>query len=275
MFARQSLVVFALSSLTAVAAQAEVVEVTWDVTALTRSVGSTVGGVYGEQVDTSFQPQTFSYTVSFDLNSAVINPPAPFAVTDPGAPYPSGVATSGWFDLLTHSATPFTPGLLASAPDRQSALFDANFAGYSLSAPDTSTISAPEPVLQESRVGTFALWSMATGTTSYSRGVSFQTMGNPVAAQELQAWTPAEYVAYLQSHTGEVLSGAFVEAYDFNSQSVFVIGTPLPSVNQHDSITITGDAVIRSVSVVPEPATYALMGVGLSLMAWVRRRQTV
>ncbi|MBI3381506.1 MAG: PEP-CTERM sorting domain-containing protein [Aquabacterium sp.] len=185
------------------------------------------------------------------------------------------MSASGNFNLLTNSATPYTDGLLAMAPDRQSALFDVGFAGYMLNVPDSATTNSPQPVSQSANFMTFTLWSLSSGTTTYSRGIGFQTMGNPVSAQELQAWTPAEYMAYLQAHTGEVLKGAFSESYDYNSQSIFVIGAPLPSVNQHDNITIAGDAVIRSVTVVPEPATYALMGLGLSLMAWVRRRQTV
>lgn len=273
MFARQSLVVLALSSLAAVAAHAEVVEVVMDVTALTRSVGSTVGGVYTEQVDAGFQSQTFTYTVSFDLNDGVVNAAAPFSGNPPGSPYASGMSALGSFNLLTNSATPYTAGLMAMAPDRQLTMFDVGFAAYMLAVPDSATTDSPQPVSQNADFGSFALWALPSGSTTYSRGVGFHTMGSPMAAQDLQPWTPAEYLSYLQAHTGEVLTGAYSEAYDYNSQSIFVIGMPLPSVVQHDSVTITGDAVIRSVTVVPEPATYALMGLGLSLVAAVRRRQ--
>jgi len=50
-------------------------------------------------------------------------------------------------------------------------------------------------------------------------------------------------------------------------------GSDPPAPNVHDRVSIQGDVVFASVTVVPEPATYLWMGLGMPLVAAVRSRQ--
>lgn len=251
-------------------AGAETVEVLMDVTSTSRSLGQLVNGEYVVTEDAGFQAQTFTYSVRFDLDSALITPAEPTSDFDK--------TIYGGFNLLSDSVTPYTASLLAMAPS-EAPSFSAPFAGYILSVPGSSTATEPLPVSQSASFNNFSMWGglgIGSGHTFYSRSLSVNSLGAPTSADDLKAWTPAEYLAYLQAQTGRTLVGAYQEGYDSQvTDSVpgswFGFGTPV--VVSHDSVSIQGDMVIRSVAVVPEPSTYVLMGLGLSLVAAVRRRR--
>lgn len=88
-----------------------------------------------------------------------------------------------------------------------------------------------------------------------------------------------EFVSYLQSKVGQTQVGAFNESFTEWVQRtnppgdvILISGAPDALVAQN-GIWISGDVSIQSVAVVPEPSTYLLMGLGLSLVGAVRRRQ--
>lgn len=267
MFARQSLVVLALVA-TGVSTHAQTVEVTMNVTATSRSVGHLVNGADVVSPDTGFQPQTFSYAVTFDLSNGVVTSPS----TAGGQ-----VGIAGYFDLSSLSSlssSPYTASLMAMTPGEQATSLSWSSVGYALSVPETANATTPISVSELTVLNKSLIWSDGSGTTSYGRGVFLPTQGSPIAAQDLKAWSPDEFVAHLQAQTGKVFAGAYTEVYDYSSQPLFVIGGSDPSaLSVHDRVAIQGDVVIASVTVVPEPSTYLLMGLGLPLIAAVRRHR--
>lgn len=251
-------------------AYATTVEVIMDVTAVSRSEGHLVNGEYVVNPDLGFRSQSFSYALTFDLDNATIIPPDTAAFSDKVA--------YGSFGIVSESATPYTAALRAMTPSTQPSI-DMPFAGYILSVPAASTVESPVPVSQNVSFNNFAMWGalgISSGYSLYARSFGFNSTGTPTPANELVGWTPEQFVAHLIAHTGETLKGGYSESYE----NVVQGDDPLPGslietmpVIAHDSVNIHGDVFIRSVTVVPEPATYALMGLGLSLVAAVRRRQ--
>lgn len=261
----QSLAAVSLA-VTGLLAQAQVVEVNMSVTANSRSVGHLVDGVYTVTNDPDFQVQTFSYTTTFDLGTGVISPPSLNG---------SDMVASGFYGGASSGPSPFTASLMAMAPDPQNAM-DLPFAGYLLSVPASADATSPAAVSQTLLAGgTNLLWiGSSSGSVSYGRGVGWAVPGAAIAAQDLKAWSSDEFLTFLQGQTGKVLVGAYQESFDTNSENRIVIGDALPSGPAvHDSVSIQGDVVIQSVTVVPEPSSVLLMGLGLPMLALARRRR--
>jgi len=258
--------VVAVSSL---CAHAQTVMVTMDVTANARTIGHVVNGTYTVSNDTGFLPATFSYAESFNLK------------IDGALSAPSlserNVIESGFFSGRGSAPSPFTASLVTTAPASLVNQMNSGYAGYLLFVPKTATAVAPAAVSQQAFLSTGLFWSSAAGYEQYGRSVSWTTQGAPIAASSLTPWSPDEFLAHWQSLVGQTLVGAYKESYDLSSQSPYAPlggGTPLPPA-LHDNVAILGDVVIRSVTVVPEPSTCLLMGLGLSLMAAACRRGQV
>ncbi|MFZ2989648.1 PEP-CTERM sorting domain-containing protein [Ideonella sp.] len=238
-----------------------------DVMAKSRAVGHVVNGTYTVTDDAGFAPETFSYAARFNLR-------IDGALSAPSLSE-SNVIKSGVFFGGVSTPSPFTASLVATAPESLVNQMNSGSASYLLAVPKTATVVAPAAVSQRVFLSVGQFWSSAAGYEQYGRSVSWTTQGAPIAASSLTPWSPDEFVAHWQSLVGQTLDGAYKESYDLSSQSPYALlgGVTPPPPTLHDNVSIYGDVVIRSVTVVPEPSTYLLMGLGLSLVAVVRRRQ--
>jgi len=97
-------------------------------------------------------------------------------------------------------------------------------------------------------------------STGYNRGISWSEKGPMISRNEFHALNANEVISWLESHKGLTLEGAF------NESVTVVKHSNLPSSNSGAdslmywrSIGVTGDVVLREVSVVPEPASLPLM----------------
>jgi len=88
---------------------------------------------------------------------------------------------------------------MSVTPGEQAPLLSWSSVGYVLSVPETANATAPVSVSELTILNKSLVWSDGSGTTSYGRGVFLPTQGSPMAAQNLKAWSPDEFVAHLQS----------------------------------------------------------------------------
>lgn len=278
MFARQSLVVFALSSLGAVAAQAEVVEMVVDVTATTRQVSHLDQGTLVTTNDASFQPQQFQWVVRFDLDQPYVTPSQPVNGD-------TQLYASTFFKGGSTSDTPYSAGLLSLVPPSSPVLFpDVGQVYAVLMTKDMMMpFSSAQPVDIHTGFNSGLTWQAVSDglatTTTYGRAMSFSDTGAAIPNSAFHAWTGQEFVSYLQSQAGKTYVGGFNESFNQWVQKanppgdVILVSNAPDALVAQDSIVISGDVSIQSVAVVPEPASYALMGLGLPLIAAALRRR--
>jgi len=166
------------------------------------------------------------------------------------------------------SQSPFSADMMALLPDPAGAVTPARaLASIQQSTPVVDVPTEPVHILGSLAMGQAWLSSGAPGSASvaYRRGFDFNVLGEVLPSDALHAMTGEEFASFLQSKVGQAGFGRYEESVGL----LFAGGEPVISM---DALRVLGDVTIRSVAVVPEPSTYLLMGLGLSLMAAMRRR---
>ncbi len=246
-------------------AQAATLELVADVAANVYQAGRVEQGAVVYDSVAGFVPQHFEFTVRIDLDH-------PF--TEEGALTVNPLlrnATSTFIDSPANrvSLSPFSAAMMALLPDPAGAVTPARAFAYIEQS--TPVVDVPtEPVHILGNVGTGQVWlsSGAPGTASvaYRRGFDFSALGEIMPSDALHAMTGEQFASFLQSKVGQAGFGRYEESVGL----LYAGGEPVISM---DALRVLGDVTIRSVAVVPEPSTYLLMGLGLSLVAVVRRRK--
>ncbi len=231
-------------SLTSLAAQAEAYDLTFDVTATSRIVVGTQDGAYVESRDQLFQSQRFSYVVHFELGEA-IQPPGFSELQGMklfGAVYASGPS----------STSPFTEQVRGALSNLGEPMSSYNMAYYDLYTPASGGAPSYMVAGTQLTLSTDSEWLSTDGNASYMRGIWMTEPGEPA---KWDAWTSADFMAFLQARVGQLHQGAYME------QGRSVIGAGAGAIV--NEVKIYGDATLVSITAVPEPATFALMGLGL------------
>lgn len=254
---------------TSMAAQAEILELVFDVTGTTRETMHVDGpGNAPWQVDASFTPQDFSVTVRLDTASARYS-------TDT-APDGTQHASTG-FDA-TLSATPYTGEMRAGFP-----------AGYPGGGTLAQTLppapSSGDPASADVRFRTFNATAYQVGSTSsqytrfwYSLETLLQLPGQPVLPGDFHALDGAEIAQWLRSQVGTTFADGYSEStmdisYKVLSQPNPPVLTPPIEQTSANGLRYGGDLTLRSVTAVPEASTLAMAGIGLLAAARMARRQ--
>jgi hypothetical protein len=143
----------------------------------------------------------------------------------------------------------------------------------------------PRPTWEHIGINSGATWQTVDPTQSlwisYNRGLNFSTQGSPVLEAEFAPKDGAALVAWLNAQVGKTFVDGFNERHlEMVRKTVFlggdwtVVGDPDGLLSWDESI-VRGDIQIRSVTVVPEPASSVLLGVGLLALVCSRARRRV
>lgn len=260
---------FALASASALATTVQVaLNVTPTVAEVSKHIGN---GLRSYSTDPSFPVRpSFSMVLQFDLDNLVMTP--------------TEVINSGYvlfnetaFQNGSTSTTPYTQGLTASLPPYELA-----------SKPDSTQItlrrnmsSSGEPDVARLVRETFTANTSVGWRTEAQGEISWITYGRTLTIRnetnELAGtFAPkdeAEALAWLNAQIGSTIAGGYSEAYLTSRFNAY----KSDDIREWTEWRASGDIQILSVTVVPEPATNVLMGLGmLALVLGVRQhRQTV
>lgn len=255
------------AALCAMQVQAATVELVADVAVTSyQKLNTAQGSVLYDNLLGSI-PQHFDFTVRFDTDNPLRQETD--LTLNPLLRYASSAFIGG--DGVSISLSPVSASMQAQLPDPQKA--------STIMLPSvTVTQTTPEVQPPTQPVAIFGAFStgqawLGDGTAdnvpvSYSRGFTFNQQGAVVSSDTLHAMTGDEFVSFLQAHIGQAGFGQYKEVVNQRIAGS-VSGLFM------DLVSLQGDVTLRSVAVVPEPASLMLMGLGLPLLAWVGRQQAV
>lgn len=234
-------------------AHAATVQMVVDVTHVSKSIGTIAGRAPMWTPDPGFVPQDFSLRVEFDLDHVQVfrsRPGTPPSIT---TQHPDG-----WLSPSPYGAA-FLPLLPAEAATW------AYGASYRQDAGTGDATSFGAGNLWEDEVdGVFR-------NRLYSRVLDWR-QAVPFSADYSQAPDAAAFVDLLRANVGTKV-GRYSELYSVNTwKTAHFGGGSLDNWLSFDAVAFVGDAVIRSVSVVPEPGTLGLILMGLGALGMAPRR---
>lgn len=244
------------------AAQAEVVQLDFDVQARAHNL-TTDSRWFGE----ALTDQHFDVRVSIDLDGVIAQP------SDTSA----SVVGVGWYFLGAQlTSSPFSSALMSSLPA------DAPSGGWTML--DTSMSNVGGDVVVDAVDTNFSVGfnkhvstaeNQQTTSSDYTQRITMDPVIGAVSFNGLQGWTNADLQVYWRAQIGQTFLGGYSESFQkVRYAGMWVndkwIGSGEVLGSEQESYT--GDVTLRSVTMVPEPATYVLMGLGLPLFAAVRRR---
>lgn len=246
--------------------QAATVELVADVAVTSYQKLNTAQGSFSYDNLLGSIPQHFDFTVRFDTDNPLTEETV--LALNPLLRYVSSTFVVGAVGGST-SLSPVSASMLAQLPDPQKAVTPmSTVVSVAQTTPEVQPPTQPVAIFGDFVTG--QAW-LGDGTAdnvpvSYSRGFTFNQQGAVVSSDTLHAMTGDEFVSFLQAHIGQAGFGQYKEAVNQRIAGS-VSGLFM------DLVSLQGDVTLRSVAVVPEPASLMLMGLGLPLLAWVRRRQ--
>lgn len=255
-------------SFVAIGAQAKVVQIVVDVIAQSRQLSSfdQQTGFWSYSTDPTFAPQQFEFTAQFDLDNPSVDNPRLANSNGTSVLWGSVMYTGG--AGASTLPTPFTAGLLSGFPPAETAVWPLFTQAIQNQMTPTSESGVLQPVSASADFNTIAMWQTfgeLQNTWTYGRSISFKLPTTPLSNAEFRAWSDDEFVASLQASVGVMNMNTFSEmAYQGVAQ------TWMPDFSGN-KVEILGDVVLRSVSVVPEPSTSLLLGLGLVTLVAARR----
>ncbi len=262
-------------------AQASTVEMVVDVMATNLQQSHLEQGGVVTTNDPSFVPAQFQWLIRFDLDQPTVYP-----VQSTNGTGGEQLTTSTFFQGGETSLTPYSATLIGLVPPGAPVLSPGTTQVYAESS--TRDLSffpmagAQAVNIQTGFAGGGAWQAVADGlatTIAYGRSFNFAGAAAPVPNSQFQPMSSQDFVSYLQSKVGQTQVGAFNESITKWVQKtnppgdVILISDAPDALVAQDGIWISGDVSIRSVAVVPEPATYLLMGLGLALVVVVLGRR--
>lgn len=248
------LIVGAALALAAAAASATTVELVFDVTASEITVTDSLRGAFDDvrPIELSF-PVTISFHLEYHSSLVYMEPGGPPTAWFDfwGDRY---ISTSQWTEAFSGvplgNDNPYVDITLDRTLDVETGL--------------TNVITSFD---------NFTMWVSLDGKGNVvehtgSRIISWEQSSD---AFNLETWAPitdVEFISLLNSRIGLVVEDGYKE--QSHTLKSYGVQTPFPT-SQQKGFSVAGDVVLRSVSVVPEPSTYALTGLGLAAIAARRR----
>jgi hypothetical protein len=272
----RSVVLAAVVATTAVTAHAVTVQVQIEVRPDFALIGHIESGLWAGVIDPSFVPTPFSMTLEFDTANTMLYPTSSSSMGF--SMYNNTIIQNG-----TLGETPYTEALSTKLPPVSEAIWppavQISYGGSTSSYGTGSTRTLWETL----GINHSVLWQTADAsgseTISYSRGINFVPPGVQIDLADFKPKGGPQIVEWLQAHTGEAWNVPFTEQYSTLSRKTLLIdnqwvidGNPDGVVSSYMK-SISGTAWISSVTVVPEPSTALMVGVGLLVMGSVVRRR--
>ncbi len=253
-----------LASLSTTAA-ATTVELEFQITTTWKEITTTYGGGRTSISDPSFQPETFTATIRFDLEH-------PWQRLS--QPVEANASAETSFDPATtfFTSSPFTQELRLPPPSGTTEYADttATYSQYQYGTfQDADQAMA---VVKQINITAQQAWQGPDfdGTDRpnvhlYGRQIQFEADGDPLSSKQFTDLTGEDALAFLQTQIGILQRSAFQE-----SSWRMTPGATVINPVDHYRISYHGDVVLRSVSVVPEPSTLLLMLFGGAMVAAAR-----
>ncbi len=247
----------------AAAAMADNVEVVFDVTVHTRGQLDTplISNIVTPlPTYSAMEPKSFQWVMRFDLDQPIsVGTFSPYFPGSIGLGFKSSTSATPITDIL---AKPW-PGLDTSALNQPNDTSLAYLPGFETNGP--GNVQA-QVLATLSHLGT----DMNGRPSAYtlSRSVNWMTAAPDTEMADMNTWTPQDMATFLGKQIGTTFRNGYVE----NAETLV---KPAPGEQlASDALTgwlsyqrYQGDITLRSVTIVPEPGTWALMGLGLMSVA--------
>lgn len=255
-------------ALSSASALATTVQVTVNVTPTAAEIGQHIGnGLRSYSTDPSFPVRpSFSMVIQFDLDNLTMTPTA---LANGGVVLVNETA----FQNGSTSTTPYTQGLTASLPPYELASWpDSTQVTLRRNMTSSGDPDVARPVLEGFAATTNVGWrTEAQGEISwitYGRTLTIRAEANELAGT-FAPKDEAQALAWLNAQIGSTIARGYNEGYLKSRTNAY----KSDDIREWTDWRVRGDVQILSVTVVPEPATNVLMGMGMLALVLGARKQ--